>query len=162
MTTDVKRLESGCNRCTFLFNRRPAECGPRLPSSRRIRATPTVCLPRLREPRAVLAPHTWSPASERVWQAIRSKVAASSQGDRITTSCSEGWTAISAAATSRPQTLVGHEPMRDRVFVDGREEMRNVGRDYWVALSEHAGVLWVFQNRLGDDEAAWFLHGTFA
>ena len=50
----------------------------------------------------------------------------------------------------------------DRVVVDGQEEMRNVGRDYWVALSEHAGVLWVFQTRLGNDEAAWFLHGTFA
>ena len=50
----------------------------------------------------------------------------------------------------------------DRLVVDGQEEMRNVGRDYWVALSEHAGVLWVFQTRLGDDEAAWFLHGTFA
>ena len=35
-------------------------------------------------------------------------------------------------------------------------------RDYWVALSEHAGVLWVFQTRLANDEAAWFLHGTFA
>lgn len=39
---------------------------------------------------------------------------------------------------------------------------RHVARDYWVALSEHAGVLWVFQTRLVDDEAAWFLHGTFA
>ena len=39
---------------------------------------------------------------------------------------------------------------------------RHVARDYWVALSEHAGVLWVFQTRLADDEAAWFLHGTFA
>ena len=50
----------------------------------------------------------------------------------------------------------------DRVVVDGQEEMRNVGRDYWVALSEHAGVLWVFQTRLAPDQAAWFLHGTFA
>lgn len=39
---------------------------------------------------------------------------------------------------------------------------RQVARDYWVALSEHAGVLWVFQTRLADDETAWFLHGTFA
>jgi len=38
---------------------------------------------------------------------------------------------------------------------------RNVARDYWVALSEHAGVLWIFQTRLGD-ETAWFLHGNFA
>ncbi len=38
----------------------------------------------------------------------------------------------------------------------------NVQRDYWVALSEHAGVLWIYQERLAKDETAWFLHGTFA
>ena len=48
------------------------------------------------------------------------------------------------------------------MVVDGQEEMRNVGRDYWVALGEHAGVLWVFQTRLANDQPAWFLHGTFA
>jgi protein ImuB len=37
-----------------------------------------------------------------------------------------------------------------------------VQRDYWVALSEHAGVLWVFQQRLASDETAWYLHGVFA
>jgi hypothetical protein len=26
-----------------------------------------------------------------------------------------------------------------------------VGRDYWIALSEHAGVLWMFQPRLDDN-----------
>ena len=50
----------------------------------------------------------------------------------------------------------------DRTDVDGHAETRNVARDYWVALSEHAGVLWVFQTRLANDETAWFLHGTFA
>lgn len=50
----------------------------------------------------------------------------------------------------------------DRTVVDGQAQTRNVVRDYWVALSEHAGVLWVFQTRLANDEAAWFLHGTFA
>lgn len=39
---------------------------------------------------------------------------------------------------------------------------RQVARDYWVALSEHAGVLWVFQTRVAGDAAAWFLHGMFA
>ena len=39
---------------------------------------------------------------------------------------------------------------------------RNVVRDYWVALSDHCGVLWVFQERLASDEAAWYLHGSFA
>ena len=38
----------------------------------------------------------------------------------------------------------------------------HVERDYWVALSEHAGVLWVFQQRLAGDETAWYLHGVFA
>jgi len=38
---------------------------------------------------------------------------------------------------------------------------RHVVRDYWVALSEHAGVLWVFQTRL-DEAPAWYLHGHFA
>ena len=38
---------------------------------------------------------------------------------------------------------------------------RNVARDYWVALSEHAGVLWIYQTRM-IDETAWFLHGNFA
>ena len=50
----------------------------------------------------------------------------------------------------------------DRVTEAGEQTTRNVARDYWVALSEHAGVLWVFQTRLADDETAWFLHGTFA
>lgn len=34
-------------------------------------------------------------------------------------------------------------------------------RDYWVAASERAGLLWVFQTRLAA-EPAWFLHGHFA
>ena len=44
----------------------------------------------------------------------------------------------------------------------GSERARQATRDYWVALSEHAGVLWVFQVRLGGDADAWFLHGVFA
>jgi len=38
----------------------------------------------------------------------------------------------------------------------------HVQRDYWVALSENAGVLWVFNERLAGDETAWYLHGMFA
>lgn len=37
---------------------------------------------------------------------------------------------------------------------------RLVVRDYWLAESKHAGLLWIFQARL-EDGAAWFLHGTF-
>lgn len=54
----------------------------------------------------------------------------------------------------------------DRTTADGKagspQVNRNVARDYWVALSEHAGVLWIFQTRLADDQTAWFMHGTFA
>lgn len=38
----------------------------------------------------------------------------------------------------------------------------NVQRDYWIALSRHAGVLWIFQRRLAEDETGWFLHGLYA
>ncbi|WP_066260492.1 Y-family DNA polymerase [Hydrogenophaga flava] len=38
---------------------------------------------------------------------------------------------------------------------------RHAVRDYWVARSPLAGVLWVFQTRLAQ-EPAWFLHGFFA
>lgn len=42
------------------------------------------------------------------------------------------------------------------------QDSHNVVRDYWVAPSEHAGVLWVFQQRLAGDAIAWYLHGWFA
>ncbi|MDZ4281380.1 MAG: DNA polymerase Y family protein [Hydrogenophaga sp.] len=45
--------------------------------------------------------------------------------------------------------------------VDGAGATRNVVRDYWVALSVKAGVLWIFQTRL-DEAPAWYLHGHFA
>ncbi|MGB7422421.1 MAG: DNA polymerase Y family protein [Comamonas sp.] len=38
----------------------------------------------------------------------------------------------------------------------------HIERDYWVALSEHAGVLWIYQERLAGDATAWYLHGLFA
>jgi protein ImuB len=44
---------------------------------------------------------------------------------------------------------------------DGQAAQHAV-RDYWVALSEYAGVLWIFQERLADDRTAWYLHGSFA
>ncbi|MNT69471.1 hypothetical protein D3C72_2077950 [compost metagenome] len=37
----------------------------------------------------------------------------------------------------------------------------NVQRDYWLARSAHAGLLWVFQTRLAGEETAWFLHGHY-
>ncbi|WP_300653550.1 DNA polymerase Y family protein [Hydrogenophaga sp.] len=45
--------------------------------------------------------------------------------------------------------------------VDGAGATRNVVRDYWVALSAKAGVLWIFQTRL-EETPAWYLHGHFA
>jgi protein ImuB len=49
----------------------------------------------------------------------------------------------------------------DTVNTPEPQRTRHVVRDYWVALSEHAGVLWVFQTRL-DEAPAWYLHGHFA
>lgn len=45
--------------------------------------------------------------------------------------------------------------------VGDEDRMRYVVRDYWVALSAEAGVVWVFQTRL-EGELAWLLHGHFA
>jgi len=46
---------------------------------------------------------------------------------------------------------------------EGKQQTLNVARDYWVALSQHGGALWIFQQRLSKDAAAsWFLHGLFA
>ncbi|MBS0292819.1 MAG: DNA polymerase Y family protein [Proteobacteria bacterium] len=42
------------------------------------------------------------------------------------------------------------------------QDSHHVVRDYWVALSELAGLLWVFQERLAGDDIAWYLHGCFA
>lgn len=41
------------------------------------------------------------------------------------------------------------------------EKTNNVQRDYWLALSPHAGILWVFQQRLAGDATAWYLHGHY-
>jgi protein ImuB len=49
-----------------------------------------------------------------------------------------------------------------RVKDGDAEATRNVVRDYWVAASDHCGVLWVFQERLANDEVAWYLQGSFA
>jgi protein ImuB len=46
--------------------------------------------------------------------------------------------------------------------VDGQQAIQNVQRDYWVALSAHAGILWIFQERLAHDHIHWYLHGIFA
>jgi protein ImuB len=46
--------------------------------------------------------------------------------------------------------------------IDGGQRSLNVARDYWVALSQHAGALWIFQQRLSKDTpASWYLHGLF-
>lgn len=49
-----------------------------------------------------------------------------------------------------------------RVREGTTETMRAVARDYWVALSPHCGVLWIYQERLAGDQTAWYLHGAFA
>jgi protein ImuB len=44
----------------------------------------------------------------------------------------------------------------------GAQTIHNVQRDYWVAKSQHAGILWIFQERLAHDHIHWYLHGVFA
>ncbi|RYH42479.1 MAG: hypothetical protein EON54_17750 [Alcaligenaceae bacterium] len=44
----------------------------------------------------------------------------------------------------------------------GTQAIQNVQRDYWVAQSQHAGILWIFQERLAHDNIHWYLHGVFA
>jgi protein ImuB len=56
-----------------------------------------------------------------------------------------------------PQRLEGGWWDRD----EASGEHHNVARDYWVAWSGQAGLLWVFRTRL-DDALAWYLHGHFA
>ncbi len=55
-----------------------------------------------------------------------------------------------------PQRVEGGWWDRD----EAQGQIRHVVRDYWVAASERAGLLWVFQTRLAD-EPAWYLHGFF-
>lgn len=44
----------------------------------------------------------------------------------------------------------------------GTSATRNVVRDYWIAQSDTAGVLSIFNTQDADDRIAWFLHGHFA
>ncbi|WP_457423950.1 Y-family DNA polymerase [Roseateles sp. P5_E7] len=44
----------------------------------------------------------------------------------------------------------------------GTSATRNVVRDYWIAQSDNAGVLSVFNTQDADGRIAWFLHGHFA
>lgn len=61
-----------------------------------------------------------------------------------------------------PERVEGGWWHRVKDAEDGQRGL-NVARDYWVALSQHAGALWIFQQRLPKDEiASWYLHGLFA
>ncbi|MFG6417268.1 Y-family DNA polymerase [Roseateles sp. DC23W] len=55
-----------------------------------------------------------------------------------------------------PQCVEGGWWDRDEAAGSGRLVMR----DYWLAESRHAGLLWIFQAKL-DDGVGWFLHGIF-
>ncbi len=60
------------------------------------------------------------------------------------------------------QLLLGPHRIEGGWWDRDGEATRHVARDYWVARSEHAGILWVFHTRLAADASAWFLHGMFA
>lgn len=49
-----------------------------------------------------------------------------------------------------------------RITEEGGAKPANVQRDYWVANSAYAGTLWIYQERLGNSESAWYLQGCFA
>jgi protein ImuB len=49
-----------------------------------------------------------------------------------------------------------------RVREGDDESSATAVRDYWVAQNPLGAVLWIFQERLARDDAAWFLHGTFS
>lgn len=49
-----------------------------------------------------------------------------------------------------------------RIGAGEDEHTCTVVRDYWLALSEHCGTLWIFSERLAQEETAWYLHGSFA
>lgn len=55
-----------------------------------------------------------------------------------------------------PQCIEGGWWDRDEASGDTRVQVR----DYWLAQSAYAGVLWIFQTKL-DDGMAWYLHGIF-
>jgi protein ImuB len=55
-----------------------------------------------------------------------------------------------------PQCIEGGWWDRDEETGDTRLQVR----DYWLAQSAYAGVLWIFQAKL-DDGVAWYLHGVF-
>jgi len=55
-----------------------------------------------------------------------------------------------------PQCIEGGWWDRDEAAATGR----NVVRDYWLAESMHAGLLWIFRAK-GDEGVAWYLHGAF-
>jgi protein ImuB len=58
-----------------------------------------------------------------------------------------------------PQRIEGGWWDRDETH----QRTQLVVRDYWIAFSGRAGLLWVFQTRATDGtEPAWYLHGFFA
>ena len=65
------------------------------------------------------------------------------------------------------QLLVGPHRVEAGWWHDTRGLPR-VQRDYWVALSAQAGLLWIYQERptaqtrATDAEPGWFLQGHFA
>ena len=83
--------------------------------------------------------------------AAHSRARAARRRRTITISgCSKATAVPCASATGRLPNGAGHA------------EEQTAVRDYYVALSEHAGVLWIYQTRLESEQAAWFLQGIFA
>ena len=45
---------------------------------------------------------------------------------------------------------------------DGHAGIGDVTRDYYVASSPEAGLLWIYRERILQEGDNWFLHGVFA
>ena len=72
-----------------------------------------------------------------------------------------GWWQAQARRSAVTAALAAAAPTPSPTSSDLR-----VQRDYYVAYSEHAGLLWIYRERPGHDSlqgaAPWFLHGIFA
>lgn len=60
---------------------------------------------------------------------------------------------VNAEPSPTPWTVISPEPISDTPAP--------VARDYFIAWNAHAGLLWVFRERLVE-HPGWFLHGMFA
>lgn len=72
-----------------------------------------------------------------------------------------GWWHRSPGFLPLAESTANNQP-NDPVSAPTAQTAHTALRDYWVAHSAHAGLLWIFHTRLSAHSSAWFLHGRFA